>query len=80
MGINNILSLYSVRFLKGNPRGGGLREKWSSQLVQICVWKGGIETKYRSVVPPRIAMVLKATDAFQPFSYPLIMFVRCCPH
>ncbi len=24
------------------PREGGLRKKWSSQLVQISVWKGGV--------------------------------------
>ncbi len=26
-----------------SPRGGGLRKKWSSQLFQICVWKGGLD-------------------------------------
>ena len=25
------------------PWGGGLRKKWSSQLEQICMWKGGFE-------------------------------------
>ena len=27
----------------GGYSGGGSRKKWSSQLIQICVWRGGLK-------------------------------------
>ncbi len=37
--------------------GAGLRKKWSSQLIKICLWKGGFEkaTHFRNTLPHNFA-------------------------